>query len=253
MTIDHWQAFWDRPSVPSRPLALGPEDSPVRPLEPRRMPFEVCLAYEYDSALAEYAGATVPIELVKDGDRQVVVQGRVGTATPDEPATLDGLAHIASVESVIVDRPVRLTRSLPQVRELIVTTGVSPPGTEVLQQLPNLLRFVRGWRTQATLLALCGLALLCTACLVWEPRDTRGVTITNRTDETITVFVLYPAGESALNTYRPGESSVENNMLNQEDGCTRFDMVARTEDGREIDRQPPPICRDEEWRISEDE
>jgi Leucine-rich repeat (LRR) protein len=138
MTVDAWQAFWDRPNVPARPLALGPEDSPMRPLEPRRVPFEVCLAYEYDSGLAAYAGAIVPIELVQDGDRQVVVQGRVGTATPDKPATLDGLAHIASVESVIVDRPVHLTRSLPQVRELMVTTGVAPPGTDVLRRLPNL-------------------------------------------------------------------------------------------------------------------
>lgn len=138
MTVDHWQAFWDRPSVPSRPLALGPEDALRRPAEPRQVPFEVCLAYEYDSGLAAYAGAIVPIELVQDGDRQVVVQGRVGTAAPDEPASLDGLSEIASVESVILDRPVHLTRSLPQVRELMVTTGVSPPGTEVLQQLPNL-------------------------------------------------------------------------------------------------------------------
>jgi hypothetical protein len=103
MTINHWQAFWDRPSVPSRPLALGPEDLPTRPAEPRQVPFEVCLAYEYDSALAAYAGAIVPIELVQDGDRQVVVQGRVGTAAPDEPVTLDGLAAVPSVESVILD------------------------------------------------------------------------------------------------------------------------------------------------------
>jgi len=44
-------------------------------------------------------------------------------------------------------------------------------------------------------------------------------------------------------------SSIENNMLNREDGCTRFAMVARTDDGREIDHQQAPICRDEEWRI----
>lgn len=107
----------------------------------------------------------------------------------------------------------------------------------------------------AFLLALCGLALACSACLVWEPRDTSGVRIINGTDETVTLVVLYPSppGETELVTYRPGEESVENNMLNREEGCTRSDMVARAEDGREIDRQPAPICHDEEWRIEEDQ
>jgi hypothetical protein len=82
--------------------------------------------------------------------------------------------------------------------------------------------------------------------------NTEGVRIVNESDETVTVVVLYPAGESVLVTYRPGEGSVENSMLNAEDGCTRFEMVARMEDGREIDRQSAPICRDDEWRIERD-
>ncbi len=90
-------------------------------------------------------------------------------------------------------------------------------------------------------------------CLLGEPRDTSGVRIVNSSSETVTVVVLYPepAGESELTTYRPGESSVENNMLDREGGCTRFVMVARTEDGTEIDRQAAPICRHAEWRIGE--
>jgi hypothetical protein len=67
------------------------------------------------------------------------------------------------------------------------------------------------------------------------------VSIVNASSETVIVVVLYPHGESELTTYRPGESSVENNMLNRQDGCTRFEMVARTDDGREIDRQQAPI------------
>ena len=98
---------------------------------------------------------------------------------------------------------------------------------------------------------LGGLLLACVGCLKWEPRDTSGVSIVNASSETVTVVVLYPHGESELTTYRPGESSVENNMLNRQDGCTRFAMVARTDDGREIDRQQAPICRDEEWRIGD--
>ncbi len=97
---------------------------------------------------------------------------------------------------------------------------------------------------------LLATVVTCVGCLTWEPRDTGGVTIVNDTSETVTVVVLYPepAGESALNTYRPGGSSVENNMLNREDGCTRFTMV-RTGDGHELDCESAPIRRDEEWRI----
>lgn len=136
--FDHWDAFWHPPSVPGRPFALRPGESPHRPATPRRVPFEACLAYEYDSGLADYAGSIVPIEHIRDSDRQVVVQGRVGTAEPDRPAILDELAGMAGVESLIIDRPVRLGRLLPQVRELMVTSGVRPPGNDVLRWLPNL-------------------------------------------------------------------------------------------------------------------
>lgn len=138
MTADQWETFWDRPSVPARPLARRPGDALGRPAAPRRVPFEVCLAYEYDSGLAEYAGAIVSHEDVREGDRQVVAQGRIGDPAPDDAAVLDPLADVASLESVIVDRPVRLARPLPQVQELIVTSGVAPPGDEVLRNLPNL-------------------------------------------------------------------------------------------------------------------
>lgn len=110
-----------------------------------------------------------------------------------------------------------------------------------------------GWRLPAVFLALCGLALATGACLVLEPRNTEGVRIINDTDETVTVVVLYPspAEELSLVTYHPGEESVENRMIG-EGGCTSSDMVALAEDGREIDRQPAPICVDDEWRIQED-
>lgn len=105
-------------------------------------------------------------------------------------------------------------------------------------------------RLLVTAVLLPLLAAAASSCLTWEPRNTEGVSIINGTDETVTVVVLYPepAGESKLVTYRPGESSVENRMVG-EGGCTRADMVALAEDGREIDRQPAPICTDEEWRI----
>lgn len=98
---------------------------------------------------------------------------------------------------------------------------------------------------------LVGLAAGTASCLTWEPRNTDGVSIVNASSETVTVVVLYPNRESDLVTYHPGESSVENNMLNAADGCTRFTMIARSEEGREVDRQPAPICVDEEWVIGD--
>jgi hypothetical protein len=102
-------------------------------------------------------------------------------------------------------------------------------------------------------LCLIGLVLAAAGCLKWEPRNTDGVTIVNDSSETVTVVVLFPepARERELTVYRPGESSVETGMINWETGCTRVAMVARTEDGREIDRQRAPICVDEEWRIED--
>jgi hypothetical protein len=135
---DAWEDWWDRPSVPMRPLALRPGEDPHRPDRPQQVPFDVCLAYEYDSGLAPFAGAIVPFEHVREGDSQVVVQGRVGVPEDDEPAELDALAGIGSLESIVVDRPVRLSRPLPGVRELIVTSGVPAPDDGVLGNLPNL-------------------------------------------------------------------------------------------------------------------
>ncbi len=47
-------------------------------------------------------------------------------------------------------------------------------------------------------------------CLIGEPRNIDGVSIVNATLETVVVMYPDPAGESELNVYRPGGSSVEN-------------------------------------------
>lgn len=127
-----------------RPLALRPGESPRRPDEVSVVPFDACLPFEYDSALAAYAHAIVPIEHVRAGDHQVVVQGRVGDDRPDDVAVLDDLGRIDSLESIIADRPIRLTQPLPGIRELIVTTLTPPPDDSTLRHLPNLARLCLG-------------------------------------------------------------------------------------------------------------
>ena len=144
MTRTHWDGYWEHPGVPGRPLALRGDEEPLRPSQTEHVPFDVCLAYEYDSGLAPFTGAIVPIEHVRPGDRQVVVQGRLGTPGPDEPVAVDDLARIGSLESIIADRPIRLSRPLPQVRELIVTSGVHGPDEATLRNLPNLQRLCMG-------------------------------------------------------------------------------------------------------------
>jgi hypothetical protein len=144
MAGDAWEDWWDRPSVPMRPLALRPGETPHRPDTPVVVPFDVCLPFEYDSGLATFAGAIVPLEHVRPGDRQVLAQGRVGVTTPDEPAMLDHLTRIQTLESIIADRPIRVTRPLPRITELIVTTLVPPPDELTLQNLPNLRRLCLG-------------------------------------------------------------------------------------------------------------
>ena len=121
-----------------RPLALRPGDEPQRPRTISHVSFDDCLGFEYDSAFSRFAHALVPIELVLPGDRQVVVQGRVGTDAPDEPLPIDGLAAEPSVTSIVMDRPIVLRRPLPQVTELFVATWVKPPDSETLGHLPNL-------------------------------------------------------------------------------------------------------------------
>jgi hypothetical protein len=141
-----------------RPLALRPNEDPRRPEAPANVPFDICLPSEYDSGLAPFAGSIVPVELVREGDRQVVVQGRVGVPSRDEPAVLDDLVRIDSLESIIVDRPIRLTRPLARVKELMVTTLVSPPDDSTLRNLPNLERLCLGRVVGASMIDLRTLA-----------------------------------------------------------------------------------------------
>jgi hypothetical protein len=160
MTGDPWEDWWDRPSVPMRPLALRPGEEPRRPDDPAVVPFDICLPFEYDSGLAPFAGAIVPIEHVRAGDRQVVVQGRVGAGIRDEPALLNDLARFDSIESIIADRPVRLTRPLPGITELMVTTLVPAPEESTLRHLPNLRRLCLGRAPGETKIDLSTLAAM---------------------------------------------------------------------------------------------
>lgn len=161
-------------------MARVGEERPARPARPGRVPWDVCLRYEYDSELARYARAIVPLELVEPGDVQVVAQGRTGVGADGGEVSLDGLVVVSSVESIIIDRPVRLGRPLPQVHELMVTSGVPPPTNATLRNLPNLERLCLGrsptreridWRTLAAMRNLRDLRLHAWHISTVEPID----------------------------------------------------------------------------------
>lgn len=104
---------------------------------------------------------------------------------------------------------------------------------------------------------LVGLAVLVAAAYMVALRSAvttgdfpEGVTILNGTEITVEVYaVLRTGGEARIATLTP-DDGLEDIVLG-EDGCKSRGYVARTEDGTEIDRQPPPICVGEEWVITD--
>ena len=83
------------------------------------------------------AGAMVPIEAARAGDTQVLAARFPGRYA--EPViTLDGLAGLPEVSSVIASTDVRATRPLPSVRELLLTGQTPVPAAATLSNLTGL-------------------------------------------------------------------------------------------------------------------
>lgn len=79
-----------------------------------------------------------------------------------------------------------------------------------------------------------------------------GVEIRNGTEITVAVFTDSPAaGELRFALLVPDGTTEQVGMLGN-DGCTRVELIARTEDGTEVDRRPPPFCAGEGWVIEDD-
>ena len=81
--------------------------------------------------------SVVPIEAVKTGDRQVLAaceQGRAGTPVID----LDVLTEFPAVESVVVSTRLRASRQLPNIRELLFSSGTSFPDATTLRHFTGL-------------------------------------------------------------------------------------------------------------------
>ncbi len=101
--------------VPLNPFALKKGEHLERPKVLRQLAFEDVYPRAYMYTAAFFARAIVPIELVKLGDKQVVVLSKTDERTP--PLSINFLAEFSSVVSVVADRLVIASRPLPHIRE----------------------------------------------------------------------------------------------------------------------------------------
>ncbi len=135
-----------QPAIPRDALPLGAARL-VRPADIRRYGFDDFLQrpwgtprFRLESREHSQAGMplpVVPIEAVAPGDTQVwAAREPLKTDSPVLP--LDALADFPSVESVIASTPVRASRSLPGIRELLVIGHDMAPDPATLDNLSAL-------------------------------------------------------------------------------------------------------------------
>ena len=146
--------------MPLRPFALAEDEAARRPEVVRHLTFDdVCQWTRfYETALFQspwlptgrYRRSIIPIELAQPGDHQVVVHSRDSEPHPP-PFSIDCLADLPSVISVVADRQVEAHRQLPEVRELFRVGYFSlPVDAETLANMPGLvsLSLGEGWSSE---------------------------------------------------------------------------------------------------------
>jgi len=130
-----------RPRSQVAPFRLFENEPLGRSPQPKRLTFEDFTAGTHH--LAALARNVVPIELAQPGDKQVALCGRWGEEHP--PATsLDPYLGMASVVSVIADRPFVVSKPSPQIQELFITNSSWSFDSDVLRCFPGLVRLVLG-------------------------------------------------------------------------------------------------------------
>ena len=112
-----------------------------------------------------------------------------------------------------------------------------------------------------SLWAAIGATLLLSGCWLWSEQPYGpAITASNQTDETLE-FRVFGGGEwwDLPLTLPPGQSgSVLGGALLGEptsvtvDGCTEGDLIALTPDGREVARHPPPLCKGDNWVVTDE-
>lgn len=84
-------------------------------------------------------------------------------------------------------------------------------------------------------------------------RSTPPVTLRNESDAHVYIKVIGPGGRERGSRFQVGPRAevLAHQLPSRAADCTRQVLVARTEDGREIDRAAPPLCDGETWVIGD--
>jgi hypothetical protein len=97
------------------------------------------------------------------------------------------------------------------------------------------------------------LLVLTAAC---NPPDVQlqGIGVENRTGQPVHVYYVVDGEENFLGRFIAGGSAIMGDVRPNEDiggriNCTIGDLVARAEDGTELERLPPPVCDDDTWVV----
>jgi hypothetical protein len=86
------------------------------------------------------------------------------------------------------------------------------------------------------------------SCSLFAPETRNESFIENGTDRPIIVYVIQPDGEERFIELPPGEAGGAGSG-----GCNDFALIARTGDGREVDRLPAgDLCVSETWVVGGD-
>jgi hypothetical protein len=101
----------------------------------------------------------------------------------------------------------------------------------------------------AVVLALAYVAMI--AAFVGRENKPEGVTIVNGIDSDVVVFIVAQDGREVRVANLAVDGVSHPVVGRHDDPCTSSDLIARTSDGMEVDRRPPPFCAGEEWVVSD--
>ena len=116
---------------------LAEDEAVRRPEVPQRLTFAQVYPRHFTPHTAPFARLIVPLELVQEGDPQVVVHSRVGIH-PMQPVSIDFLVDFPSVTSIVADQIVQARRPLPHIRELFVLNQFGTVDQQTLVNMPGL-------------------------------------------------------------------------------------------------------------------
>jgi hypothetical protein len=112
---------------------------------------------------------------------------------------------------------------------------------------PHERRLAKSVAQARRILLLCLVAVAICACNLFSQDDHPVLMIENRSAQTVDIFVVTSTGEERIESTKigPGQTLPYDRMGR----CLDAVLVARDQQGREVDRSDTPICRPSIWII----